>query len=123
MPLGRRRGYVQQIVSHPMLDVFFLQGMVMDHDHLIVVSFCHRKPLAVRMALVRSKFEEGSVLGEVGNRPQQSLLLRHIVQPDHEEFVIPMWVGEFHTAIHPELEGCLVDLNFCGDLNPFICLV
>ena len=34
-----------------------------------------------------------------------------------------MWVGEFHTAIHRELERRPVDLHSGGNLNPFIRLV
>ena len=68
MPLGRRRGYVQQIVSHPMLDVFFLQGMVMDHDHLVIISFCHGKPVTVTIDLMGFEFEKASVQGDIGNR-------------------------------------------------------
>src|SRR5712692_1445488 len=47
------RGHVQQIVSHPMLYLLSLQGMVMDHDHLIVISLRHRKPLTIIIDLVR----------------------------------------------------------------------
>jgi len=47
------RGHVQQIVSHPMVRLLSLQGMVMDHDHLIVISLRHRKPLTILIDLVR----------------------------------------------------------------------
>lgn len=36
---------------------------------------------------------------------------------------MPMRVGEFHTAIHSELERRLMDLDSGRDLNPFIRLV
>ena len=97
----------------------------MDHDHLIVISFRHRKPLTVFIVLMWLKFEEGPVPGDVRNRPQQGLLLFHIVQPDHEEFVMPTRVGELHTAIHPELERRLVikrdnrhEVIVLGELDP-----
>ena len=83
-----------------MLGFFFLQGMVMNHDHLIVIRRRHRKSLTVLIHLMRLKLEKGPVLVDVGNRPQQSLVLGFIVQPDHEEFVMSMWIGEFDTAIH-----------------------
>ncbi len=77
------RGHVQQIVSHSMLGLLFLQGMVMDHDHLVVISLRHGKPLTVLIDLMRSKLEEGSVWGDVGNRSQESLFSGLIVQRDH----------------------------------------
>ena len=52
-----------------MLGFFFLQGMVMDHDHLIVISLRHRKSLTILIDLMWLKLEKGSVLVYVGNRP------------------------------------------------------
>ena len=72
----------------------------MDHDHFIVVRLRHRKSLAVLIDLMRLKLQKGSVMGDVRDRSQQGLLSGHIIQPDHEEFVMAMGIGELHTAIH-----------------------
>ena len=95
----------------------------MDHDHFIIVRLRHGKSLTVLIDLMRLKLEKGSVFVDIGNRSQQSLLTGHIVQPDHEEFVMPVRIGEFHTSIHPESERLPVDLNSGVNLNPFIRLV
>ena len=106
-----------------MLGRLFLQGVVMDHDHLVVIRFRHGKSLTVAVDLMGLKFEKGSVQGDIRHGSQQGLFFRCVVQPNHEEFVMSMGVGEFHTAIHRELEGGLVDLDAGVDLNPFIRLV
>ena len=72
----------------------------MDHDHFIVVSLRHRKSLAVLIDLMRLKLQKGSVFVDIGNRSQQGLLSGHIIQSDHEEFVMAVGIGELHTAIH-----------------------
>ena len=87
-----------------MLGFFFLQWMVMDHDHFIVIRLRHGKSLAVLIDLMRLKLKKCPVLIDVRNCSKQGLLFGRIVQPDHEEFVMPMWVGKFYTAIHRELE-------------------
>ena len=48
-----------------MLGLAFLQGMVMHHDHLIVLRFPHREPLKVRC---KNALERGvtATLGSVG---------------------------------------------------------
>src|SRR6185295_2979833 len=106
-----------------MVWLLFLQGMVMDHDHLVVIGLRHRKPLSVLIDLMWLKLDKSSVLRDIRNRPQQGLFLGFVVQPDHEEFVMPMWIGEFHTAIHREFERSAVSLNSSVNLNPFISLV
>ena len=95
----------------------------MDHDHFIVVRLRHRKSLAVLIDLMRLKLQKGSVFVDIGNRPQQGLVFGHIVQPDHEEFVMTMGIGELHTAIHPEFERFPVDLDSGINFYPFVCLV
>src|SRR5512146_2538709 len=59
------RGHIEQVVSHPMLQFLFLQRVVMNHDHFVVILLCHRKPLAILIDLVRLKLEEGAVQGDV----------------------------------------------------------
>src|SRR5215467_174021 len=106
-----------------MVWLLFLQGMVMDHHHFIVIILRHGKSLAIFIDLVGKKFTEGPVLGDIRNRPQQGLFLGLVVQSDHEEFVMPVWVGEFHTTIHREFERSTVSLDSGFNLDPFIRLV
>src|SRR6185503_18795884 len=106
-----------------MLGFFFLQWMVMDHDHFIVIRLRHGKSQAVLIDLMRLKLKKCPVLIDVRNCSKQGLLFGRIVKPDHEEFVMPMWVGKFYTAIHRELERLPVDLDSGVNFNPFVRLV
>lgn len=70
VPLGKRQGSCSANSFPPMLGFLFLQGMVMDHGHFILIGVRDGKSLTICIDLMRLKLEKGPVRGNVGNRPQ-----------------------------------------------------
>lgn len=90
--------HVQQIVSHPMLEFSFLERVMMDHHHLVIIILTDGKSLGISVDLMGKKFTERSVSFYVWYRPEKGLFLRLILQRDHQQFVVTMWIGKLDAS-------------------------
>ena len=59
--------HVEQVVTHPVMGLFFLQGMVMHHDHFVVVLLGNWEPNLAFIHLVRGEFTESPVYINIWN--------------------------------------------------------
>ena len=67
-----------------MLEFVFLQRVVVDHHHFVLIILGDGKSLAIFVDLMREEFAERSVSFNIRDRPEQGLLLGLILQGDHE---------------------------------------
>ena len=95
-------GHIEKVVSHPVLNVWVLEGMVVNHDHLIVILFGDRESFIVPVDLVRPEVTEGAVGIDIRNGSQQGLVRSLVFEGNHEQFVVAVGIGEFDTAVHIE---------------------
>jgi len=63
--------HVQQIISHAMVLIRVVEGMMVDHTDFIVVLSVDRKSVPVAIELVGWEREEGSVLVHIGHGTEQ----------------------------------------------------
>lgn len=81
-----------------MLELSFLKGMMMDHHHFVLIILADGKPLGISIDLMRQEFTECSVPFNIRYRPEEGLFLCFILQCDHQQLVVTMWIGELHAA-------------------------
>ena len=67
-----------------MLEFGFLQRVVVDHHHFVLIILGDGKSLAVIVDLMREEFTERSVSFNIGDCPEQRLVLGLIFKGDHE---------------------------------------
>ena len=96
--------HVEQIIAHPVVNVGVVEGMMVNHDHFIIVLCGDREPYAVPVHLVGPKVTKGTVGIDGGHGSEESLIAGLILERDHEQLIVAVRIGEFDAAIHLELE-------------------
>lgn len=81
-----------------MLELSFLKRMMMDHHHFIIIILTDRKSLGISIDLVGEEFAECSVPFYIRYRPKKCLFLGLILQRDHQQLIVTVWIGELDTS-------------------------
>ena len=99
---GTRR-HIEEIVAHAMLELSFMQRMVVNHHHFIVICLGDWESLAVFVDLMGEEFTERPVSLHVRYSSQESLFLRFILQCNQKQFIVAMRIRVFDAAVHTKL--------------------
>ncbi len=97
--------------------------MVVDHHHFIIICLGNLESLAVFIDLVGQELTDCAVTFDIRHGPEEGLFLRLILQGDHEQLIMAMWIRVLDTTVHAELQRRCTDLDARSDFNPFVCLV
>ena len=81
-----------------MLELSFLQRVMMDHHHFVIIILTDWKPLGIFIDLMGEEFTERTVSFNIRYRPKKRLFLGFVLQRDHEQLIVTVWVGEFDAS-------------------------
>lgn len=81
-----------------MLELSFLERVMMDHDHFVLIILADGKSTGILIDLMGEKFTECSVPLHIRYRSKEGLFLCLIFQRNHQQLVVAMWIGELHAA-------------------------
>lgn len=81
-----------------MLELSFLKRVVMDHYHFVIIILTDWKSLGISIDLMGEEFTECSVSFNIRYRPKKRLLLGFVLQCNHEQLIVTVWVGEFDAS-------------------------
>ena len=81
-----------------MLELSFLKRVVMDHYHFVIIILTDWKSLGISIDLMGEEFTERSVSFNIRYRPKKRLFLGFVLQRDHEQLIVTVWVGELDAS-------------------------
>lgn len=81
-----------------MLELSFLKRVMMDHHHFVIIILTDRKSLGISIDLMGEEFAERSVPFNIRYRPKKRLFLGLILQRDHQQLIVTVWIGELDAS-------------------------